>query len=91
MRAADAIQTLQPCKNRLHFALQQDCFIEFVALHNADTAISPFLGYDGNPCTAQGIHISQNRAVGYLELLRQFKRCDLLPLQQHGENSNQSV
>ena len=57
MRAADAVQTLQPCKNRLHLALQQDGFIEFVALHNADTAVSPFFGYDGNSCTAQGIHI----------------------------------
>ena len=89
--AADAVQTPQSRQNGLHFRGSEYRTVYPVALHDGDTAACALNGGNGDACSAQGVNIPLDGPAGHLELLRQLRGGDLLPLEQDGQDANEPI
>ena len=88
--AADAVQALQPGQNGLHLGGGEDRPVHPVSLQNRDAPASALGSGNGDPGLAEGFNVPLDGAAGYLKLLRQFRRGDLVPLEQDGQNADET-
>ena len=89
--AADAVQTAQPRQNGLHLRRGEEGAVHPVALQNGDAAARPLRGGDGDARPAEGLNVPLDGAAGHLEPRRQFRRGDLFPLEQDGQDADEPV
>ena len=89
--AADAVQTLQSRQDGLHLRSGEHRPVHPVALHDGDAAARALGGGDGDARPAQGLDVPLDGPVGHLELLRQFRRGDPLPLEQNGQDADEPI
>ena len=87
--AADAVQALQPGQNGLHLGGGEDRPVHPVSLQNRDAPAGALGGGNGDPGLAEGFDVPLDGAAGYLKLLRQFRRGDLVPLEQDRQNADE--
>ena len=82
--AADTVQAPQPRQDGLHLRGGEHRPVHPVALHDGDAAPCALGGGDGDTRPAQGLDIPLDRPARYLELLRQLRCGNLIPLEQNG-------
>ena len=88
---ADAVQAPKPRQNGLHLRGGEHRPVHPVALHDGDAAARTLGGGDGDARPAQGFDVPLDGSPGHLELLRQLRGGDPLPLEQDGQYANEPL
>ena len=88
---ADAVQASQPGKDRLHVPRRQGSAVHPEPVHDPDPAARALLRHDRDTSAVQRFDIPVDRPAGYFKTLRQLRRGDLFPVQQHGKNGDQPI
>ena len=89
--SADTVQAPQSRQDGLHLRIGEHRAVHPIALHDGDAAARALGGGDGDSRPAQGLDVPLDGPAGHLELLRQLRGSDLLPLEQDGQDADEPL
>ena len=89
-RRHHTVKPPDPCNQSIPFLFRQQGCIYFKARRKGYPAAIALFRHHRYSCLAQDIQIPADGPAGYLKLFCQFRGSDLLPLQQDGQDADQS-